>query len=80
MAGEVLVLWDGHTGMASKRIYLRKTAAGFEVTWETGRGSRHPTEERRVFADRAEADAWVAELRARGDGWRDLTSLYGPRA
>lgn len=79
MAGELLVLWDGHTGMGSRRIYVRAVDAGYEVTWELGRGSRHPTEQQWTYTDRAEVDAKVAELRAQSDDWRDLTGLYGPR-
>lgn len=79
MAHELLVLWDGHTGMASRRIYLRPHPDGYELTWETGRGSRSPREEQWTFGDRAAADAKVVELKTLSDGWRDLTKLYGPR-
>jgi hypothetical protein len=80
MAHSVLLhLWNGRAGMGSQRIFLRQRPDGLEVEHRWGGDTRSAG--RKVWAppDREMADAMIAELRARSDGWRDLTQLHAHR-
>lgn len=74
VAGEIAVWWNGLWGrLAARRIYLRRTEAGFEVEARAG-------EESRFWALPAEelALALVEDLKAGvpGQQWRDMIDAY----